>query len=118
MHGFGQHSGGSRGLDRFHPALGSRPEGAIPVADWVRAHARIPMSADERLRRALATWRRIDTETDTPEMETRKKASRLAYVASDLQQARSAKAQLRSVFHVVRFLMAVIARSYGLRFAL
>ena len=104
----------SRGLDRYHPLLGDRPERAIPVADWVRAHARIPMSADERVRRAAAVWRSIDAETDTPERETRAKATRLAYVARDLEAARSAKAQLRSVVSVVRYLLAVIARSWGM----
>ena len=101
----------SRGLDRYHPILGAYPDKAIPAADWVRD---APMSAEERRRRAMATWRRIDTETDTPEMETRKKASRLAYVASDLQQARGAKAQVRSLLLVVRYLLAVIHRSWGM----
>jgi hypothetical protein len=95
----------SRACERWHPLLGD-----APVADRVR---RTPMTEEERRTRALATWRTIDAETDTPERETRAKASRLAYVARDLQAAHSARARLRSAVAVIRYLMAVLHRSYG-----
>ena len=72
------------------------------------------MTADERVRRAVAVWRRIDGEIDAPPSETRKKASRLAYVARDLQAARGARAHIKSALLVVRYLLAVIARSWGM----
>jgi hypothetical protein len=71
------------------------------------------MTDAERRTRAEAVWRSIDSETDTPERETRAKATRLAYVARDLEAARGAKAQMRSAFRVIRYLLAVLHRSYG-----
>ena len=104
----------SRGLDRFHPLLGSQPERAIPVTDWIRAHERVPMSLSEMHRRASAVWRTIDGETDAPSRETRAKASRLYSVGVDLQQAHALRARLMTAWGVIRFLTAVVHRSWGL----
>jgi hypothetical protein len=95
----------SRGLERFHPLLGS-----APLADRLRAS---PMSDAEARARAFATWRALDAETDTPDRETLAKARRLADVARDLARARAGKARLTSALGVVRYLMAVITRAWG-----
>jgi hypothetical protein len=95
----------SRACERWHPLLGD-----APVADRVR---REPMTRVELDTRALATWRPIDIETDVPPRETLAKARRLADVGRDLQAAHSARARLRSAVAVIRYLMAVLHRSYG-----
>jgi hypothetical protein len=96
---------GSRAFERLHPLLGS-----TPVADRLRPS---PMSDAEARARAFATWRALDAETDTPDRETLAKARRLADVARDLHRARTAKARLTSALGVVRYLMAVITRAWG-----
>lgn len=96
---------GLHSLDRFHPILGT-----APVADRLRS---TPMTDAESRARAFATWRALDAETDTPERETLAKARRLADVARDLHRARAGKARLTSALAVVRYLMAVITRSWG-----
>jgi hypothetical protein len=96
---------GSRAFERLHPILG-----AAPLADRLRAS---PMSDAEARARAFATWRALDAETDTPDRETLAKARRLADVARDLHRARTAKARLTSALGVVRYLMAVITRAWG-----
>ena len=96
-------------FERFHPLLGD-----VPVADRLRAS---PMSEAEYRTRAHATWRAIDAETDTHERETLAKARRLADVARDLQRARAGKARAKAALGVVRYLMAVITRSWGVEFA-
>ena len=89
-----------------------------PVADCVRARIEPgPMGWDEMQRRALAVWRSIDSASGVPKRETRAKASRLLHVARDIQQAKSLGARLHVVHSVIQYLMAVIARSYGLGFA-
>jgi hypothetical protein len=95
----------SRACERWHPLLGD-----APVADRVR---REPMTRVELDTRALATWRPIDIETDVPPRETLAKARRLADVGRDLQRAHGLRAQLKSALGVVRYLLTVIARSYG-----
>jgi hypothetical protein len=96
---------GSRLFERYHPLLGS-----APVADRLRPS---PMSPEESRARAFATWRALDAETDTPDRETLAKARRLADVARDLHRARTAKARLTSALGIVRYLMAVITRAWG-----
>lgn len=88
--------------------------GDAPVADRLRTS---PMTDAESRARAVATWRTIDAETDTPERETLAKARRLADVARDLHRAHSAKARLKSALGVVRYLVAVIHRSWGPEYA-
>jgi hypothetical protein len=86
-----------------------------PAADLFRARSESgAMPHDEMKRRAMAVWRWIDGATDAPKRETQAKASRLYYVGRDIQAARSLGAQLHVIHDVVKFLMAVIARSYGL----
>jgi hypothetical protein len=97
---------GSRLFERHHPLLGS-----APLADRLRP---APMSPEEARTRAHATWRAIDAETDTPDRETLAKARRLADVARDLHRARTAKARLTSALGIVRYLMAVITRAWGM----
>ena len=99
----------SRSFERYHPLLGSPP-----LADRLRP---APMSPEEYRTRAHATWRAIDAETDTHERETLAKARRLADVARDLQRARAGKARAKAALGVVRYLMAVITRSWGVEFA-
>jgi hypothetical protein len=99
----------SRAFERFHPLLGS-----APLADRLRAS---PMSKAEADARAYATWRAIDTETDTPSRETLAKARRLADVARDLGRAREGKARLTSLFGVIRYLAAVFTRLGGPEYA-
>jgi hypothetical protein len=94
---------GSRSLESRHPLLG-----AAPLADRLRS---VPMSKAEADARAYATWRAIDAETDA--RDTIAKARRLADVARDIERARSAKARVSSVFSVLRYLAAVITRSWG-----
>jgi hypothetical protein len=72
------------------------------------------MSDAEARARAFATWRALDAETDTPSRETLAKARRLADVARDLGRARDAKARLTSALGIVRYLMAVITRAWGM----
>jgi hypothetical protein len=96
----------SRAFERLHPLLGS-----APLADRLRAS---PMSDAEARARAFATWRALDAETDTPDRETLAKARRLADVARDLHRAHTAKARLTSALGVVRYLMAVITRAWGM----
>jgi hypothetical protein len=87
---------------------------AIPVADFVRARLPDAMERDEMKRRARAVWNSIDGGNDVPHRETQAKASRLYYVARDIQQAQSLGAKAHIVHSVVSYLMAVLARSYGI----
>jgi hypothetical protein len=89
-------------------------EGEVPLADYVRARVADAMDSDEMRRRALAVWRSIDGHTDAPQRETRAKATRLYYVGRDVQDAIGLRAQLHVVHDVVKYLMAIIARSAGI----
>ena len=91
-------------------------DGEVPIADYVRARLSPPdaMGWSEMQQRASAVWRSIDGHTDAPPRETRAKAMRLAYVGRDVQEAIGLRAQLHIVHDVVKFLMAIIARSAGI----
>ena len=103
-----------RFFEERHPLFQRR---TVPVADRVRDDG--PMSSAEMRRRAEAVWRTIDAETVAPtrESRTQAKATRLSYVARDLQQALAEKARVVTVWEVVRFLLAVMHRSRSLGYA-
>jgi hypothetical protein len=82
----------------------------IPVVDLFRARA---MDRDEMRRRAAAVWRGIDGGDDVPERETNAKAMRLFYLGRDVQED-SLRKQAHIVHEIVKYVMAIIARSYGI----